>query len=115
MKKLRCLRCNHTWYPRGKNKTKNRPNICPKCHATSWDEEGVCPICKRTFIDLNSHHKDGNHKNNKKENIINICRDCHSAVHYGINNHKRRSRKKYSVFETLRIKELQSKLNIKET
>jgi len=36
MKKLECLKCGHTWWPR--NWTEGGQAILPK----------VCPICKRT-------------------------------------------------------------------
>lgn len=35
MKKLRCLRCTHTWYPR----TPKKPIMCPKCKTLYWDKK----------------------------------------------------------------------------
>lgn len=29
----RCLRCGHTWVPRGER----RPRMCPKCKSVNWD------------------------------------------------------------------------------
>jgi len=31
-----------------------------------------CNICQKTFILLHIHHKDGNHENNDKDNLINL-------------------------------------------
>jgi Zn finger protein HypA/HybF involved in hydrogenase expression len=30
----RCMRCNHTWVPRGK-----KPRFCPKCKSPYWDKQ----------------------------------------------------------------------------
>jgi len=40
-----------------------------------------CYICGKTFLLLCVHHKDGNHKNNKKNNLISLCFSCHSKTH----------------------------------
>jgi len=46
---------------------------------------GICQICgiEEPKI-LTLHHKDRNRKNNKKENLVALCKDCHVAVHHGI-------------------------------
>jgi 5-methylcytosine-specific restriction endonuclease McrA len=36
--------------------------------------------CKELAVDI--HHKDGNHKNNKKSNLAYLCRSCHTKQHY---------------------------------
>lgn len=33
MKKLKCLKCRHEWYPR----SPKRPGVCPKCKRKNWD------------------------------------------------------------------------------
>ena len=43
--------------------------------------ENPCPICKRNYICLDVHHKDGNWKNNRMVNLIPICPKCHSKIH----------------------------------
>ncbi len=40
-----------------------------------------CLICKKTFMLLHIHHKDGNHDNNNKDNLIPLCPTCHGKVH----------------------------------
>jgi len=32
--KLKCLRCNHSWYPR----EEEYPKVCPKCKSAWWSE-----------------------------------------------------------------------------
>jgi 5-methylcytosine-specific restriction endonuclease McrA len=46
-----------------------KKNECEKCHRTEW--EGYP-------IPLELHHKDGNHFNNKLENLEILCPNCHS-------------------------------------
>lgn len=50
-----------------------------------YPEKAKCLECfyeqKYTF-DIEIHHKDGNHKNNKIENLIPLCRLCHMKKHY---------------------------------
>ena len=40
MKKYKCIRCGHTWYPRSPKK----PRWCPKCNSPYWDK----PVTKPT-------------------------------------------------------------------
>ena len=35
MKKLNCLRCEYSWYPR----TPKLPKVCPKCKSPYWNKE----------------------------------------------------------------------------
>jgi len=37
MKKYRCKRCGHAWYPRKPEKSL----LCPKCKSAYWDREKV--------------------------------------------------------------------------
>ncbi len=37
MKRYKCTRCLHSWYPR----TENKPKVCPKCKSPYWDRERV--------------------------------------------------------------------------
>lgn len=40
-----------------------------------------CYFCGRTSsVDI--HHLDGNHNNNDKKNLIQLCRSCHKRLHY---------------------------------
>ncbi len=39
-----------------------------------------CYFCEKNF-ELVVHHKDKNHKNNKKENLLILCPKCHRRLH----------------------------------
>lgn len=43
-----------------------------------------CTICGATKdeIQIDTHHKDGNHENNKIENLQVICASCHKKLHW---------------------------------
>lgn len=45
---------------------------CERCGNTEWMGEE---------IPLELHHKDGNHYNNKLENLMVVCSNCHSQIH----------------------------------
>ena len=94
MKRLKCFKCNHTWLPR----TDTMPLSCPNCNSRHWmiKSYSKCEVCKRNFLKLHLHHKDGNHKNNKKDNLIRLCEDCHAVIHVGFSKRKhKRSYKRY--------------------
>ena len=66
-----------------------------KCAICNWGE--VNPYTHN--IPLEIEHKDGNYKNNKEENLILLCPNCHSltSTYKGANLNKgRSSRKKYN-------------------
>lgn len=54
--------------------------------------------CQQCGLDdkrvLHIHHKDGNHKNNKLENLKMYCANCHVLTHYEMNHKPRGKRKK---------------------
>lgn len=55
------------WSPELKRKVKERDdNRCKRCSSKQ---------------DLVVHHRDEDKKNNKMENLITLCRSCHSTVH----------------------------------
>ena len=56
-----------------------REHICTNCKLTTW---------LGNEIPLESHHKDGNYKNNKEENLELLCPTCHSIT----DNYKWRNR-----------------------
>lgn len=41
-----------------------------------------CELCKRSY-DLHIHHIDRDRKNNNIDNLIKVCRRCHSVLHNG--------------------------------
>ena len=66
-----------------------------KCARCGWGERNSYT----TKIPLEIEHIDGNYKNNKEENLILLCPNCHSltSTYKGANiNYGRKSRKKYS-------------------
>ena len=66
-----------------------------KCARCGWGERNNYT----TKIPLEIEHIDGNYKNNKEENLILLCPNCHSltSTYKGANiNYGRKSRKKYS-------------------
>jgi len=52
-------------------------------------DKGNCFCCYNEFPSINIHHLDGNHSNNKKDNLIALCKLCHSLVHRGFLKSKR--------------------------
>lgn len=66
-----------------------------KCARCGWGKRNIYT----GNIPLEIEHIDGNYKNNKEENLILICPNCHSltSTYKGANlNNGRKSRKKYS-------------------
>ena len=66
-----------------------------KCAICGWGEKN--PYTNK--IPLEVEHKDGNYKNNKEENLILLCPNCHSltSTYKGANLNKGRTiRKKYN-------------------
>lgn len=51
--------------------TSNRKYVCEICGISTWNNKS---------IKLEIHHKDGNYKNNKLNNVILICPNCHSQT-----------------------------------
>lgn len=66
-----------------------------KCAKCGWGEKNMYT----NTIPLEIEHIDGNYRNNKEENLIVLCPNCHSltSTYKGANlNNGRKSRKKYS-------------------
>ena len=64
-----------------------------KCARCGWNE--INPYTGN--IPLEIEHIDGNYLNNKEENLILLCPNCHSltSTYKGANRNGRKSRKKY--------------------
>lgn len=80
------------------NKYKNK---CVKC---GWGETNVYT----GNIPLEVEHIDGNYENNREENLILLCPNCHSltSTYKGANlNRGRKSRRKYYKNDTVYINE----------
>ncbi len=68
-------------------------NKCAKC---GWGEQNKYT----SNIPLEIEHIDGNYKNNKEDNLILLCPNCHSltSTYKGANaKHGRKSRSKYYI------------------
>ena len=66
-----------------------------KCARCGWGEKNTYT----NTIPLEIEHIDGNYRNNKEDNLVLLCPNCHSltSTYKGANlNHGRKSRKKYS-------------------
>lgn len=42
-----------------------------------------CQVCKEENANLHVHHIDENHKNNRENNLLTVCPNCHSLIHTG--------------------------------
>jgi len=72
-----------------------------------------CYVCNKTFFLVHIHHKNGNHNDNDKENLIQLCPSCHMKVHHPQDISKIRNFKNYknlSHEKLLKIIELRNKL-----
>jgi len=68
-----------------------------KCTRCGWNE--INPFTK--IIPLEIEHLDGNYTNNKEDNLILLCPNCHSltSTYKGANRgNGRKDRKKYSLY-----------------
>ncbi len=65
-----------------------------KCCLCGWGK--INPYTKTIPLEL--EHIDGNYLNNKEDNLLILCPNCHSltSTYKGANKNGRKSRKKYS-------------------
>jgi len=68
--------------------TRTRPHICEICSITEWNNKPIT---------LEVDHIDGNHKNNKQENLRLICPNCHSQTDTYKNKNRGNGRNKMSL------------------
>lgn len=52
------------------------------------DAEGRCQACNREIDRLGVHHRDGCGLNNKRDNLLVLCYDCHLVAHMLLRNGK---------------------------
>jgi hypothetical protein len=79
--KMRELKRRYSQSPAGKRKNgrnkgrgfRYRKHVGPTCERC-----GVTPPHEAL---MDGHHRDGNHKNNEKENIESVCSSCHRLIH----------------------------------
>jgi len=47
---------------------------------------GFCERCRIdfAFYEPETHHRDRNRENNKMENLLLLCPNCHSSMHFNI-------------------------------
>lgn len=50
-------------------------------HARNLKPRGECEICG-SEVNIDVHHIDGNPQNNSLENLMRLCRSCHSKIHH---------------------------------
>ena len=78
-----------------------------KCARCGWGE--VNPYTHNVPLEI--EHIDGKYLNNREENLILLCPNCHSltATYKGANKgHGRKDRKKYSLYENPELEEKSS-------
>jgi len=98
--KFKCNRCNHDWIPR----TEKIPTLCPQCKSATWNklkDYKMCEVCDRTFLKLHLHHKNGIHSDNRINNRIFVCSNCHRAIHSN-------SSLEYKIKKSTRIRDYSS-------
>lgn len=79
-------------------------NKCNKCGIDSWNNKPIT---------LELEHKDGNHHNNKRENLECLCPNCHSQTDTWRGKNKTNKRNKISDDEI--IKTYLKNKNIRQT
>jgi 5-methylcytosine-specific restriction endonuclease McrA len=55
----------------------------------------ICEANPLLLVMLQVNHKDGNRKNNKKENLQTLCANCHAykTINYDMSHHKKSNNK----------------------
>jgi hypothetical protein len=74
MTTIKCEKCRYPFQ-------KKFLNSCPKCKLLKTNNFN-CRICNRIFLKLCLHHIDGNHYNDKINNLILCCEKCHLQIHH---------------------------------
>lgn len=77
---------------------------CNKCGISSWNDKPIT---------LELEHKDGNHHNNKRDNLECLCPNCHSQTDTWRGKNKKNKRNKITDDEL--VKTYLSNKNIRQT
>ncbi len=73
-----------------------------------------CKICEGTIFIPHVHHINGNHKDNRKENLIVLCPSCHMKIHNRSKKKQPRPTKKEEERE-INLEEYRKRLSIIHT
>jgi len=73
---------------------------------------GECSVCYKKTKRLECHHKDGNRKNNERENLLICCSSCHKKLDYKLG--RKRKNEKGLPLEGIKIRRI-DKLEAKKT
>ena len=76
------LRAHHHNNPTGEGCSTWRGGVSRSYGRRKKREIGACELCGRSG-DLHMHHIDNNYRNNKDENLIEVCINCHTKLHNG--------------------------------
>jgi len=108
MGKGHCLCCGYEW--RLKSEGYNF-TPCPNCKSRSWivGDNYPCEICKRIQLTPEIHHINKDRKQNDPENLLFICKDCHTAIHFGIGKNKKSGLSKRRMYYSDEIVKLEIK------
>jgi len=69
-----------------------------------------CPICEKHFLKTHIHHINGIRKDDREENKIEICINCHRLIHIGLS--KKKELIHHNDFELFKkINEYRKKIN----
>jgi 5-methylcytosine-specific restriction endonuclease McrA len=82
-----------TEFKKGENLEENHPNWTGGTYAyirifERSGKEKICEKCGESEKRILIHHKDGDRKNNKLENLIALCDTCHGKEHRSFNRIK---------------------------
>ena len=64
----------------GKDAANWRGGVSRKWALRTFKEK-ECWACGATSIYLELHHIDGDKRNNTKENLVTLCKSCHTKIH----------------------------------
>lgn len=77
--------CSHACANRMRHVDKTEPNK-PNNFRRFWQRRGIINECEKCGYNevkeiLGLHHIDENRNNNKRENLLVVCPNCHSLIH----------------------------------